>query len=86
MAHSTAFGVFLRRGAPCNQCRAADTKMPHETEQRIQELCGQALCAKDDAEVERVLIALREVIHEHLTLAKIALSLQASLIPHEGPL
>lgn len=56
--------------------------MPHDTEQRIQELCRQALSAKDDAEVERVLLALRLVIHEHLALAKIALSLQASLIPN----
>ncbi len=35
--------------------------MSADTEERIHELCRQALSAKDDAEVERLLIALRLV-------------------------
>ena len=57
--------------------------MSADTEERIQALCRRALGAKDDAEVECIVADLRIAIHEHISLARIALGLRAALIP--GP-
>jgi len=48
-----------------------------QTEARIQQLCREVLSAETEAEAERVIPELREVLQEHLRLAKASLKKQA---------
>jgi hypothetical protein len=67
-------GVFLYR----RDCGLFDTlhRMPAHTAARIQQLCTEALAAKTQADVERILPELRLALEEHIKLAKDSLGSQ----------
>jgi hypothetical protein len=54
--------------------------MPAHTEVRIQRLCTEALAAKTQADVDRIVPELRAALEEHVRLAKDSLRLQASTV------
>jgi len=56
------------------------TKVPQHTEARIQQLCREAVAARTEADLERILPELRSALHEHICLAKDSLGGQASTI------
>jgi hypothetical protein len=49
-------------------------KMPHHTEERIISLCTDAIAAKSEEDIERILAELRTALQEHIRLAKDSLS------------
>ena len=55
--------------------------MPAHTEIRIRELCAQAIEAKSDGEIDRIIPELRDALQEHIALAKASLKAQATTIP-----
>ncbi len=55
-------------------------KVPAHTEAKIKQLCAEALAAKTEADVERILPELREALREHVQLAKSALEGQLSVL------
>jgi hypothetical protein len=57
-----------------------NTDVPAHTEVKIQELCGKALAAKTEADVERIIPELRAALQEHVRLAKDSLEGQMSVI------
>jgi hypothetical protein len=54
--------------------------VPAHTEVRIQQLCTEALAAKSEADVDRVIPELRAALEEHISLAKNSLEIQASTL------
>ncbi|MGH7192022.1 MAG: hypothetical protein ACREJM_00640 [Candidatus Saccharimonadales bacterium] len=54
--------------------------MAHETENRLRDLCQQAVAAKDQSQVERLLIEFRLVLEDHVEQARVALSSQLSIL------
>jgi hypothetical protein len=54
--------------------------MPQYTEARIQQLCVEAIAAKSQSDVNRIIRELRVALQEHVRLAKDSLGLQASAI------
>lgn len=54
--------------------------MPAHTEALIQQLCTEALAAKTQADVDRILPELRSALEEHVKLAKDSLEAQVSAI------
>ena len=50
--------------------------MPAHTEARIHQLCTEALAAKTQSDVERVIPELRSALEEHIRLAKESLKAQ----------
>jgi hypothetical protein len=52
--------------------------MPAHTEARIQQLCTEAIAAKTQADVDRIIPELRLAIEEHIRLAKESLEAQIS--------
>ena len=54
--------------------------MPAHTEARIQQLCTEALAAKTEGDIERILPKLRSALEEHIRLAKDSLETQVSTI------
>jgi hypothetical protein len=54
--------------------------MPAHTEVRVQQLCTEALAAKTQADVDRIIPELRAALEEHVRLAKDSLRLQASTV------
>jgi hypothetical protein len=50
--------------------------MRHETDTRVQGLCTKLLSLKDEAEVDAVLLELREALREHIRLARHSLEAQ----------
>jgi hypothetical protein len=56
--------------------------MHAHTQRKIQQLCEEALTAKTEAEVERIIPVLRAALQEHIRLAKT--SLQEQLITIAG--
>jgi hypothetical protein len=56
-------------------------RMPAHTEVRIQQLCTEALAAKTQADIERIIPELRVALEEHIKLAKDSLGAQAAVIP-----
>ncbi len=52
--------------------------MSIQTETKIQQLCTEALAAKTQADVERIVPELRAALEEHIRLAKEALSGQVT--------
>ena len=59
--------------------------MPEHTESRIMDLISQALAAKSEAEVDRVLPNLRFALREHIRLAKESLEAQATALHRPQP-
>ena len=55
-------------------------KVPVHTERKIQHLCTEALAARTEAEVERVIPELQAAIQEHIRLAKTSLQEQVSAL------
>ena len=56
--------------------------MPRFTEERIRRLCGEAIAAKTNEDVERVLKELRGALEEHIRLA--GESLKSRFVPLPG--
>jgi hypothetical protein len=54
--------------------------VPAHTDAKIHQLCTEALAAKTDADVERIIPELRAALHEHVRLAKASLEGQVSVI------
>ena len=54
--------------------------MPAHTEARIQQLCTEALAAKMQAEIDRIIPELRSALEEHIKLAKGSLEAQVATI------
>lgn len=54
--------------------------MPAHTEARIQQLCTEALAAKTQADIERILPELRSALEERIRLAKDSLEAQVSAL------
>jgi len=54
--------------------------VPLHTEARIQQLCSEALSAKNQADVERIVRELRAALEEHIRLAKDSLEGQVNNI------
>lgn len=50
--------------------------MPAQTEAKIHQLCTEALAAKTQSDVERVVAELRSALEEHISLAKESLGEQ----------
>ena len=56
------------------------TSVPAHTEVRIHQLCTEALAAKTQADVDRIVPELRSALEEHIRLAKDSLAIQASTL------
>jgi F0F1-type ATP synthase membrane subunit b/b' len=54
--------------------------MPPHTAARIQQLCSDAICAKTEAEIQRIIPELKAALQEHVRLAKESLQAQASAV------
>ncbi len=54
------------------------------TEGRILALCREAIAAKDESDVERIIVDLRAALAEHIQEAKAALEAQAAVIAAIG--
>ena len=54
--------------------------MPAYTEERIRQLCAEALAAKSQTDVDRIVPQLRAALEEHVKLAKESLKSQMSTI------
>jgi len=54
--------------------------LPAHTEARIQQLCTEALAAKTQADVDRILPELRSALEEHVKMAKDSLETQIATI------
>jgi hypothetical protein len=54
--------------------------VPEYTEGRIKRLCTEAVAATSQADIDRIIPELRAAIEEHIRLAKISLTSQASTI------
>ena len=54
--------------------------VPLHTEARILTLCAEAIAAKDESDVERIIADLRAALTEHIQYAKSSLGAQASVI------
>jgi hypothetical protein len=54
--------------------------MPAHTDARIHQLCTEALAAKTQADVNRIIPELRSALEEHIRLAKESLAAQVSNI------
>jgi hypothetical protein len=52
--------------------------MPHYTEAKIQRLCTEAISAKSEEDIERIVKELRSALEEHVRLAKESLKAQAA--------
>jgi hypothetical protein len=55
--------------------------MPRFTENRIKQLCKEAVAARTKEDVERVIRQLRAALDEHISLAKSSLEAQATTLP-----
>lgn len=70
----------------CVRTPAADAdpwqnpRVPLHTEGRILTLCAGAIAAKDESEVERIIVELRAALTEHIRYAKATLEAQAAAI------
>jgi hypothetical protein len=60
--------------------------VPAHTDARIQRLCTEALAAKTQADVDRILPELRSALEEHVRLAKESLGTQIATITSLGDL
>lgn len=58
--------------------------MPLHSEARILTLCAEAIAAKDESDVERIIVELRAALTEHIQLAKASLEVQAAAIAAIG--
>jgi hypothetical protein len=56
------------------------SKVPAHTEALIQQLCTEALAAKTQADVDRILLELRSALEEHVKLARDSLETQIATI------
>jgi hypothetical protein len=54
--------------------------VPLHTEARILTLCTEAIAAKDESDVERIVADLRAALTEHIQYAKTSLGVQAAAI------
>ena len=54
--------------------------VPLQTEARIIALCADAIAAKDESDVERIIADLRAALSEHIQYAKSSLGAQAAAI------
>ena len=74
-------GVFLYRP----DCLLFDTlpNVPAHTESRILELVTEALAAKSEDDVDRVLPELRAALREHIRLAKESLEVRMAILPRQ---
>jgi len=54
------------------------------TETRIHVLCAEAIAAKDEADIERIVAELRKAINEHIELARNSLGAQAAIFADPG--
>jgi hypothetical protein len=61
-------------------CVRYDTFVSDQTEVRIHELCKEALAAKDQADLDRIIPQLRVALTEHLRETRESLEAQASLL------
>ena len=59
--------------------------MPRYTEQRIRDLCAEALASTNDADGQRVLNELRTALQEHIRLAKESLACQVTAVSWSRP-
>lgn len=77
-------GIFLYR----LDCSLADTIriVPAHTEARIHQLCTEAIAAKTQADIERILPELRLALEEHVRLARTSLEGQVIAIAAVGGL
>jgi hypothetical protein len=77
-AKEIPLGIFLYRP----DCLLFDTlpEVPPYTEARIKQLCTEALAAKTQADVDRILPELRSALEEHVRLAKDSLEAQVTAI------
>lgn len=62
------------------RCVRYQTAVPAHTEAKIHQLCTEALTAKTEADVERIIPELRAALQEHIRLAKASLEGQVSAI------
>ena len=58
----------------------ASPDVPIHTDARIRELCNDLGSVKTDTDIERVLAELREVLREHVRLARNSLEAQAAVV------
>jgi F0F1-type ATP synthase membrane subunit b/b' len=61
-------------------CVRYHTAVPAHTEAKIHQLCAEALAAKTEADVERIIPQLRAALQEHVRLAKASLEGQVTAI------
>jgi hypothetical protein len=54
--------------------------MPAETDARVHGLCTKLLSVKDEAEVDALLLELREALREHIRLARNSLESQVAAL------
>jgi len=59
--------------------------MPAYTEERIRQLCAEAVAATSQSDVERIFPELRAALEEHVKLAKQSLQSQMSTINAVDP-
>ena len=75
--------AFLTRDNPVYRqmaCVRYHIAVPAHTEAKIQQLCSEAIAAKTEADVERIIPELRAALQEHVRLAKASLEGQATAI------
>lgn len=61
-----------------------NSQVPPHTEIRIRTLCADAIAAKDESDVERIIVELRAALTEHIREAKASLEAQAAAIAAIG--